>query len=224
MSTSGLHVRAPIYLVALSLAAITTTAMADKEGSTYRGKAHCSDSAVLSIVTGKDRCLWDPKFDMSDCYLKYRTKVREDSFEAEGGASAKVQSDYGLPYTPREATGKLGVGRTSVWLSGWKWVGDDPTGPYKEVVIEKTGAGSAAVNVLVCSFYDQAGSKLAKENAVRIPSDAPKGTKITLPITDETSRIFFHLVNIASESWIRTFPYRVSMPMPKKQATTQPAK
>ncbi len=69
MSTSGFHAAAPTYLVVVCVAAITTTAMADKEGSGYRGK-DCSESYITRWSIPKvNSCLWAPSYDLSDCYL-----------------------------------------------------------------------------------------------------------------------------------------------------------
>ncbi len=70
------------------------------------------------------------------------------AFDAEGGAFTKILGELGLPH---EMTGSLGVGivhKATIEVEGWKWPGDDPTGPYNEVVIEndrqRPGGGERA--------------------------------------------------------------------------------
>ncbi len=119
---------------------------------------------------------------------------------------------------PRNADGSVAMG----------------TRPTPFLIVTKAGDANVAINALVCSYerapridgvevrYDTQGPPIfVKESNGRIAHDAPKGTKLSLPVSNNTqSRNTVYFVYLESESKVHTIDFKLELPWVKRAPTS----
>ncbi len=179
---------------------------ADWKGNAYAGHTRCGDKGM---IMGRDAY-----FDTFRPVLDRR---------AGGMLDRKVGPKHFLnPFTlGTTMTGKFGFwwAQGSVSYQTSKAAG--VAGPTS-FSIEKTASGSAALNVLVCSFEFVPDGKLpqtpdsrypvamVKETAIRVPHDALVGTKVPLLVSSTKDKGIVYLVEISTESEYFSFSYSLT--------------
>ncbi len=181
---------------------LSPMAFADRHADAYAGRFRCSDKMVTDVR--------EAYFDTFKPVLLRRLGGPKSSVNAFTLGTAK--------------TGKFYWGSSrEVWYQTLKAAG--AAGPTS-FSIEKTGDGSAAVNVLVCSFEFVPDEKrpqtpdskrsvaMVNEAAIRIPHDAPVGTKVPLLVSSTKDKAIVYVVYMRSESGFRSFPYSLTTALP----------
>ena len=209
---------AAIFAMLVTAGVAPRQALADKEGTAYRGTVHCSDPAMTEMLKRHYDCYVTAHI---TTFVDIKTpgcEHRATNWEADYPTSGKLVATH-KPWGPKPSAwlSTFRLVRRKTASGGSTFVADDTP----QLIVTKGGASRAAVNALVCSFEDppwgkEAAKKLpsvTKESAGRIEHDAAAGATLPLALSNARDKSTLYFVYLESESSMSSVDYKLSLPV-----------